>query len=72
MGKPRRINRVGWFFEGQAMNWDIEDNGSHPPVMQVTDDDRVLVGGVEIVPWSHTLKKSKKKKVWLVPGVQIV
>lgn len=63
-----KINRIGWFVDGKLMNWDTGDDEG---VVVISKEGKVLVGGVEIVPWTHTCKKSKGEKGWLVPGVKI-
>ncbi len=57
-----RVVRAGHFFNGQlAGNWECEP----PDLVKVTEDKRVMVGEIEIVPWTRILKVSAGGKKWM-------
>jgi hypothetical protein len=62
----RSITFIGWFFKGKPLNWVVHPEDD-PDILKVTEEGRVLVGGIEIEDWTKARKRSLDGKGWIKP-----
>ena len=63
-----KIISTGHFYQGKMIGgWETEPPGYRDRMIVLSEDGRVLVGGIEIVPWSKARKESMKEtsKGWV-------
>ena len=63
----KKIERTGFFVDGRLVNWVCHPKDAVTVLKEDGQAPKVMVGDVEIVPWSKKLQKSTQKRQWYTP-----
>ncbi len=57
-----KIVKIGtWDKFGLPQDWCVWGDNSGRTIIKITEDGKVLVGGIEIVPWTEERKKAMEE-----------